>query len=92
MIFIAISSHYFNYDNYFNMFSLFLFQVRIDLRIADHVWQGKRTEIAQMVEALGDRFRPAMRAGWLKYIQNAYPVVAAASSTGLGTLVVRDDE
>ncbi len=44
----------------------------------DHVWrQYKHTEIAQSVEleALGDRFRPAMRAqrraGWLKYIQTA---------------------
>jgi hypothetical protein len=44
------------------------------------------TEIAQSVEALGDKFRPAMR--WLKYIQTAYaagPASAAASSTVQGT-------
>ena len=70
------------------------FQVRIDLGIADHVWQDKRAEIAQTVEALGDQFRPAMRAGWLKYIQTAYAVrpASAASSTGQGTLIVGDDE
>ena len=29
------------------------------------MWQDKRTAIAQTVDALGDQFRPAMRAGWL---------------------------
>jgi hypothetical protein len=36
------------------------------------VWQDKRADIARSVEALADKFRPAMRAGWLKYIQTAY--------------------
>jgi hypothetical protein len=59
------------------------------------VWQDKRADIAQSVEALGDKFRPAMRAGWLKYIQIAYAAgsaSAAASSIGQGILFVPDDE
>ncbi len=46
-------------------------------------------ENAQSVEALGNNFRPAMRAGWLKYIQTAYAAgpASAASSTGKGTLM-----
>ncbi len=40
-----------------------LLQVRQDLGLADHVWQDKRTLIAQSVDNLGDQFRPAMRAG-----------------------------
>ncbi len=49
------------------------FQVRISLGLADHVWQDKCAAIAQTVDALGDQFRLAMRAGWLAYIKNAYP-------------------
>ncbi len=59
------------------------------------MWQDKRAEIAQSVEALGDKFRPAMRAGWLKYIQAAYaagPASRRRSSTGQGTLIVPDDK
>jgi hypothetical protein len=51
------------------------------------------TEIAQSVEALGDKFRPAM--SWLKYIQTAYaagPASTTASSTGQGTWIVTDDK
>ena len=69
------------------------YQVRQDLRIADHVWQDKRTAIAQTVDALGDQFRPAMRAGWLSYIRQAYPDNAAPAPgppVGHGTLVVPD--
>ena len=46
-----------------------ILQVRLDLGIADHVWQDKRTAIAQSVDALSDQFKPAMRAGWMKYIR-----------------------
>ena len=58
----------------FHLFSLFLYfpfvsskVLRIDLGIAVHVWQDKRAGIAKTIDhdALGDRFRPAMRAGWL---------------------------
>ena len=70
------------------------FQVRISLGLADHVWQDKRAAIAQTVDALGDQFRVAMRAGWLAYIKNAYPdgVAIVTQSVGQGTLVVDDDE
>ncbi len=38
-------------------------QVRIDLGLADHVWQNKHTIIAQEVDRLGAQFRSAIR--WL---------------------------
>ncbi len=47
-------------------------QVRIDSGLADHVWQNKRTTIAQQVDGLGAQFRAAMRAGWLKYLKDTY--------------------
>ncbi len=47
-------------------------QVRIDLGLADHVWQNERTAIAQEVDGLGARFRSAMWACWLKYLKNTY--------------------
>ena len=77
--------HYTNYAHYL--------QVRQDLGLADHVWQDKRTMIAQSVDNLGDQFRPAMRAGWLSYISRAYPEDAAGSSrpvVGEGIFVVQD--
>ena len=69
------------------------FQVRQDLGLADYVWQDKRTLIAQSVDNLGDQFRPAMRAGWLSYIRQAYPdnaAPAAGPPVGQGTLVLPD--
>jgi hypothetical protein len=48
-------------------------QLRVDLGIADHVWQEKRDAIAMTVNSLGDEFKPAMRAGWLAYIRKTYP-------------------
>jgi hypothetical protein len=51
---------------------LSLFQVRIDLGRADHVWQNKHAAIAQEVDGLGLQFRQAMRDGWLKYIKATY--------------------
>ncbi len=70
-------------------------KVRLELGIADHVWQDKRADIARSVEALADKFRPAMRAGWLKYIQTAYDAghtSTATASLGQGPLIVADDE
>ena len=60
-------TYYINYTYYTNY--THYFQVRQDLGLADHVWQDKRTLIAQSVDNLGDQFRPAMRAGWLSYIR-----------------------
>ena len=68
-------------------------QVRQDLGIADHVWQDKRTLIAQSVDNLGDQFRPAMRAGWLSYIRRVYPDDGAPDASlvvGEGTFVVQE--
>ncbi len=68
-------------------------QVRQDLGLADHVWQDKRAAIAKTVDDLGDQFRPAMRAGWLSYIRQAYPdnaTPAACPPVGQGTLVLPD--
>ena len=55
-----------------------ILQVRMDLGIADHVWQDKRTAMAQSVDALSDQFKPAMCAGWMKYIRQIYPAGAVA--------------
>ncbi len=64
-----------------------------DLGLADHVWQDKRAAIARIVDDLGDQFRPAMRAGWLSYISQAYPddaTPAADLTVGQGPLVLPD--
>ena len=39
-----------------------------------------------------DGFRPAMRAGWLKYIRNAYPEGAEKAQIAVGgdTMVIPD--
>ena len=66
-------------------------QVCQELGLADHVWQDKRAAIAKTVDDLGDQFRPAMRAGWLSYIRQAYPENAAPAAgppVGQGTLVL----
>ena len=68
-------------------------QVRQDLVNEDHVWQEKRTLIAQSVDNLGDQFRPAMRAGWLSYIRRVYPDDGAPDAglvVGEGTFVVQE--
>ena len=45
-------------------------QVRIDLGIADHVWQEKRATIAATIDlSMGDKFKPEFRAGWLANIR-----------------------
>jgi hypothetical protein len=95
-------THYVYYSNMHIILIMYIiyiiliiaFQVRISLGLADHVWQDKRAAIAQTVDALGDQFRLAMRAGWLAYIKNAYPdgVAIVTQSVGQGTLVVDDDE
>jgi hypothetical protein len=58
-------------------------QVHIDLGLADHVWQNKRTAIAQEVDGLSAHFRPAMRDGWLKYIKDTYAAEQAEAAIGL---------
>ena len=48
---------------------------------------------AKTVDDLGDQFRPAMRAGWLSYIQKAYPDSDAPDAglpMGQGALVLPD--
>ncbi len=67
-------------------------QVRVELGIADHVWQEKRAAIAVTVDALGDRFKAELRTGWLAYIRKTYPngPVAPAATVGEETLVLGD--
>ena len=51
--------------------------------------------IAKTVDDLGDQFRPAMRAGWLSYLRQAYPDIAAPAAgppMGQGTLVLQDQD
>ena len=68
-------------------------QIRADLGLPDHVWVDKRAAIAKRVDDLGDQFRPAMRRGWLAYIQKTYAVDADDydAAMGQGELVVPDD-
>ncbi len=68
-----LSIDYFNYLYYIYYCNhCDYFWVRVDLRVADHVWADKRAEIAKKVDDLGDQFRPAMRAGWLAYMTWTY--------------------
>jgi hypothetical protein len=68
----------------------------MNLGLSDHVRQDKCAAIAQTqaVDALGDQFRPAMRAGWLTYIRNTYPdgVESAGPAFGQDPLIVEDDD
>jgi hypothetical protein len=67
-------------------------QFRVELRIADHIWQEKCAAIAATVDALGDRFKAELRAGWLVYIRKTYPdgPVAPAATVGEETLLLGD--
>ena len=69
-------------------------QRRIALGIPENVWQERRNFIADTVDKLGDQFRPILKAAWLAYIQEAYPVEGAqeleAAMTG-SVLVGEDD-
>ena len=69
-------------------------QIRADLGLPNHVWVDKPAAIAKRVDDLGDQFRPAMRRGWLAYIQKTYAVDADDydAAMGQGELVVPDDE
>ena len=66
--------------------------VQVELGIADHVWQEKRAAIAETVDALGDRFKPELRTGWLAYIRETYSdwPVAPDATVGEETLVLDD--
>ncbi len=67
-------------------------QVSVKIGIADHVWQEKHAAIAATIDALGDRFKAELRAGWLAYIRETYPdgPVAPAATVGEETLVLGD--
>jgi len=67
-------------------------QVRIDLGLADNIWQEQRAVIASTIDELGDRFKPELRAGWLAYIRENYPdgPVDAHAIIGDGTLEIDD--
>ena len=68
-----------------------ILQVRMDLGIANHDWQDKHAAIALTVDALGDQFKPATHAGWMKYIRQTYPdgaVAVVVVAIGEGSLVL----
>jgi hypothetical protein len=72
-------------------------QLRVDLGIADHVWQEKHDDIAKTVNSLGDEFKSLQCAlvGWrtsARPIQMGRQLLAAAvDAIGEGTLVLDDD-
>ncbi len=59
-------------------------QVRVAVGIANHVWQEKHAAIAATVDALGDRSKPELRAGWLGYIRETYPDWPVAPAAFVG--------
>ena len=69
-------------------------QTWIALGIPENVWQEQRKFIADTVDNLGDQFRPVLKAAWLAYIQELYPVEGAqdleAAMTG-SVLVAEED-
>jgi hypothetical protein len=67
-------------------------QVHVELGTADHVWQEKSAAITGTINALGDRFKPQLRTGWLAYIRETYSdsPVAPAATVGGETLVLDD--
>jgi hypothetical protein len=69
-----------------------ILQVRIELGIADNVWQEKRAAIAASIDGLGDKFKPELRAAWLAYIRETYPdgPVVEPDIMGDGTLEIDD--
>ena len=73
---------------------LLFVQTRIAMGIAENVRQGRRKFIADTVDKLGDQFRPVLKAVWLAYIQEVYPVeggqVQEAPMSG-SVLVAEDD-
>ena len=66
----------------------------IAMGIAKNVWQEQHKFIADTVDKLGDQFRAVLKAAWLAYIQEVYPVEGAqeleAAMTG-SALVGEDD-
>ena len=94
MIYYAYYINYIHYAYYayYTHYTYYL-QLRVELGIADHVWQEKRALIAQTVDNLGDQFRPAMRTGWLSYLRQAYPehvAEGAGPAVGEAVLVLPD--
>ncbi len=68
--------------------------VQVELGIADHVWQEKRAAIAGTIasDALGDRFKPELRTGWLAYIRKTYSDGPVAPDATVGEeILVLDD-
>ena len=69
-----------------------IWQVRVDVGIANHVWQEKRTAIAANIDNLGDKFKPELRAAWLAYILETYPDGPVAATDIMGSSMLEIDE
>ena len=69
--------HYLHYLHYLIIEFVVSFQVRMELGIADHVWQQTRATIALTVDSLSDDFRPLFRAGWLGLRTSTRPVLCS---------------
>ena len=64
--------------------------------IPENVWQERRRFIADIIDNLGDQFRPVFKAAWLAYIQEVYPFEAGqvqeALMSGSESVVVAEDD
>ena len=67
-------------------------QVRVEVGIADHIWQEKRAAIAANIDNLGDKFKPELRAAWLAYILETYPDGPVAATDIIGSSMLEIDE
>jgi hypothetical protein len=70
------------------LFDRLVLKISADIGIPDNVWVDNRAAIAKLVEDLGDQFRPAMRKGWLAYIEKTYSADADEYEATIGQLRV----
>ena len=72
---------------------LLFVQTQIALGIPENVWQELRKFIADTVDKLGDQFHAVLKAAWLAYIQEVYPVEGAQEleAAMTGSVLVGED-
>ena len=63
--------NYLCYSGHLNY--LIFFQVRREKGIPEKDWAEKRGAIADEIEDLGEGYCDALRDGWVKYLNAAYP-------------------
>ncbi len=77
---------------YYAHYTIYIKYLRRFVSTLEMLITGKPEAMAATVVALGDKFKPKLRAGWLAYIRETYPdgAVEAAQSVGEEPLVLHD--